>query len=148
MVFEITPLYALPVAVIYLILWIRVSAARAGKNVSIGDGGDPALLRRIRQHGNCAEWSVFVLILMMLAEGTGVPASGLHTVGAFLLIGRIAHPFGLSISNIRSSAALCRQWLEFSGGADSNGRPRFQNGWSLITSNPKGQSHAVHASDL
>lgn len=29
MVFAITPIYALPVAAIYLILWLRVSSARA-----------------------------------------------------------------------------------------------------------------------
>ncbi len=95
MVFEITPLYALPVAAIYLVLWFRVSSVRSDANVSFGDGGNPLLLQRIRQHGNCAEWSVFVLILMMLAEGSGTSAIWLHVSGALLVVGRIAHPFGL-----------------------------------------------------
>mgnify|MGYP000270937503 CR=1 FL=1 len=95
MVFEVTPLYALPLAAIYLILWFRVSAARSAAGVPFGDGGDPVLLQRIRQHGNCAEWSAFVLILMILAEGMGTPAPWLHVAGALLLAGRIAHPFGL-----------------------------------------------------
>jgi uncharacterized protein len=56
-------------------------------------------LQRIRQHGNCAEWSAFVLILMMLAEGMGTPALWLHISGALLLVGRIAHPFGLVAGN-------------------------------------------------
>jgi uncharacterized protein len=99
MVFEVTPLYALPVAAIYLILWMRVTATRSGNGISIGDGGDSALLQRIRQHGNCAEWSFFILILMILAEGMGAPALYLHISGALLLIGRIAHPFGLKIGN-------------------------------------------------
>jgi uncharacterized protein len=99
MVFEVTPLYALPVAAIYLILWMRVTATRSGNGISIGDGGDSALLQRIRQHGNCAEWSFFILILMILAEGMGAPALYLHISGALLLIGRIAHPFGLKIDN-------------------------------------------------
>ena len=99
MVFEITPLYALPVAAIYLILWFRVSAARSAAGVSFGDGGDPLLLQRIRQHGNCAEWSGFVLILMILAEGMGTPALWLHVTGLLLLVGRIAHPFGLVEGN-------------------------------------------------
>ncbi len=94
-VFAITPLYALPVAAIYLLLWFRVSAVRSASGVSFGDGGNALLLQRIRQHGNCAEWSVFVLILMMLAEGMGTPAIWLHVSGGLLLVGRIAHPFGL-----------------------------------------------------
>jgi uncharacterized protein len=99
MVFEVTPLYALPVAAIYLILWFRVSSVRSAAGVSFGDGGNAVLLQRIRQHGNCAEWLAFVLILMILAEGMGTPALWLHISGALLLIGRIAHPFGLVEGN-------------------------------------------------
>lgn len=99
MSFAVTPLYALPVAAIYLVLWFRVSAVRGATGTSIGDGGNPALLQRIRQHGNCAEWASFVLILMILAEGMGAPALYLHISGALLLIGRLAHPFGLTIDN-------------------------------------------------
>ena len=95
MIFSVTPLYALPLAAIYLFLFFRVSALRSSKNISFGDGGDVALLNRIRQHGNCAEWSGFVLILMILAEGVGTPAVWLHVTGGLLLLGRIAHPFGL-----------------------------------------------------
>lgn len=95
MVFAVTPLYALPVAAIYLVLWFRVSAVRGATGISFGDGGNPLLLQRMRQHGNCAEWSAFVLILMILAEGMGTPAIWLHISGALLVVGRIAHPFGL-----------------------------------------------------
>lgn len=95
MIFSITPLYALPVAAVTLILWFRVSAKRSAVNISIGDGGNMELLQRIRQHGNCAEWSAFVLILMMLAEGMGASSLWLHVSGGLLLAGRIAHPFGL-----------------------------------------------------
>lgn len=95
MIFSVTPLYALPVAAIYLVLWFRVSLLRSARGVSFGDGGDAVLLQRIRQHGNCAEWSAFLLILMILAEGIGASTMWLHATGALLLIGRIAHPFGL-----------------------------------------------------
>lgn len=99
MVFSVTPIYALAVSAIYLILWFRVTALRASKGVSIGDGGDQALLLRIRQHGNCAEWSSFVLILMILAEGMGAPPLYLHISGALLVAGRLAHPLGLKPEN-------------------------------------------------
>jgi uncharacterized protein len=93
--FVVTPIYALPLALIFLILWFRISAVRAATKTSYGDGGNVELLRRVRQHGNFVEWTGFVLILMILAEGMGAPAIYLHISGALLLIGRIAHPFGL-----------------------------------------------------
>lgn len=94
--FSVTSLYALPVALVYLVLWFRVSSVRGALNMSIGDGGNALLMQRIRQHGNCAEWSAFVLILMILAEGMGTPALWLHICGGLLVAGRIAHPFGLT----------------------------------------------------
>ena len=99
MVFSVTPIYAIPIALIWLILFFRVSARRGALGQSFGDGGDLVLLQRIRQHGNCADWSAFILILMILAEGMNAPALYIHISGALLLIGRIAHPFGLKMEN-------------------------------------------------
>lgn len=99
MIFSTTPIYALAVALIWLILWFRVTSMRAAMKQSIGDGGDPALLQRIRQHGNCHDWATLILILMILAEGMGAPALYIHISGVLLVIGRIAHPFGLKIDN-------------------------------------------------
>jgi len=99
MIFTVTPMYALPVALIYMVLWMRVTSMRSALAQSIGDGGDTDLLLRIRQHGNCAEWSCFLLILMILSEGIGAPSLYLHIGGTLLLLGRIAHPFGLKKDN-------------------------------------------------
>ena len=99
MTFAITPLYALPLALIFLILFFRTTSMRSGLKISIGDGGNVDMLLRIRHHGNFVEWTPFVLILMILAEGMGAPAIYLHISGALLLIGRIAHPFGLKKDN-------------------------------------------------
>ncbi len=99
MTFAVTPLYALPLALILLILWMRVSSVRSATGISFGDGGNQMLLQRVRQHGNFIEWVPFVLILMMLAEGMGAPAMYLHISGVLLVIGRIAHPFGLVPGN-------------------------------------------------
>ena len=99
MTFVVTPLYALPLAAIFLMLFFRVSAVRSATGTSFGDAGNPLLLQRVRQHGNFVEWTGFVLILMILAEGMGAPAVYLHVSGALLLIGRIAHPFGLQNGN-------------------------------------------------
>lgn len=99
MLFTTTPVYALAVSIIYMILWFRVTSFRGANGIAIGDGGQTALALRTRQHGNCAEWSSFLLILMILAEGMGAPALYLHITGVLLLIGRIAHPFGLKADN-------------------------------------------------
>ena len=95
MVFSVTPVYALLVALIWLVLWFRVRNRRAALKQSIGDGGDAELHLRIRQHGNCQEWAVFLLIMMIVAEGSGVSALWLHVSGVLLVLGRVAHPFGL-----------------------------------------------------
>jgi uncharacterized protein len=95
----VTTLYALPLIAIWFALWMGVTSSRPGYNTSIGDGGHPALLLRIRRHGNFIEWTPFVLLLMVLAEGQGASATLLHVAGALLVIGRIAHPFGLKIEN-------------------------------------------------
>ena len=52
-----------------------------------------------RRSDGCAEWSCFLLILMMLCEGMGAPSLYLNIGGALLLLGRIAHPFGLKKDN-------------------------------------------------
>ncbi|MFK7915247.1 MAG: MAPEG family protein [Pseudomonadales bacterium] len=97
--FSTTPIYALAISFIYLTLWFRVTSWRSANSISVGDGNDPQLLLRVRQHGNCAEWSCFILILMILAEGMGAPGLYLHISGSLLVLGRIAHPFGLKVDN-------------------------------------------------
>ena len=95
----ITTLFALPLIIIWFVLWIGVTSARSGLNVSIGDASDLALLQKIRRHGNFIEWVPFVLVLMMLNEIQGTGAMWLYTAGTLLVIGRLAHPFGLAIDN-------------------------------------------------
>ena len=99
MAFQTTALYALPLALLGLVLWFRVTQMRAGLKVSIGDADNPALHERIRQHGNFIEWTTMVLLLMIIAEGNGAGALWLHIAGGLLLLGRLAHPFGLKANN-------------------------------------------------
>jgi len=95
MILEITPIYAVPLAILMLILWINVSKTRAAKAISIGDGGDVALHEIIRRHGNFIEWVPFVLLMMLIAELSGAGREWLHAIGFFLLVSRLIHPFGL-----------------------------------------------------
>jgi uncharacterized protein len=99
MTLAITTTYALPLIAIWFVLWIGVTSTRSTMNQSIGDAGNSALLQKIRRHGNFIEWVPFVLLLMTIAELQGAGALWLHAAGALLLIGRIAHPFGLKIES-------------------------------------------------
>lgn len=94
-----TTLYAIALIPIWLVLWIRVTSIRSAIGCSIGDAGDMTLLQKIRQHGNFIEWVPLVLLLMILAEAQGTDTLWLHAAGALLVIGRLAHPFGLKIDN-------------------------------------------------
>lgn len=94
-----TTLYAVPLVAIWFALWIGVTSSRGPLNCSIGDAGNPELLLKIRRHGNFIEWVPFVLILMILAEAQGTAKLWLHAAGILLLVGRVAHPFGLKIDN-------------------------------------------------
>jgi uncharacterized membrane protein YecN with MAPEG domain len=100
MTLPITTLFALPLIVIWAILWMGVTAARGPLNCSIGDGGNPDLLLKIRRHGNFIEWVPFTLLLMTLAEAQGTSPAWLYAAGGLLLLGRIAHPFGLKIDTV------------------------------------------------
>ena len=87
----VTPVYAGLLAFLYLFLTFSVIRQRRQLDISVGDGGDARFLRKVRAHGNFAEYVPLALILMALAELAGAGAMTLHAVGALLLAGRLAH---------------------------------------------------------
>ena len=93
---SITSTYAGLLALTFLILSLRVISVRRTLRVGLGDGNSSDLLRRIRVHGNFAEYVPLALILMTLVEWQGGPRAILHLVGIFLLLGRGIHAYGLS----------------------------------------------------
>jgi len=94
----ITSLYAIPIAIIYLILSARVIVYRRGNKIGLGDGGDKSLLKRVRAQANCAEYAPFGLLLMLLVELGSGNVFVLHLIGLLLLAGRAVHGFGFSAS--------------------------------------------------
>lgn len=92
----ILPPYAAALAILFMILSLRVIAARRGRRVGFGSGGDADLERRIRVHANFAEYVPFALLILAMAELRGAPALWLHLAAALLLAGRVAHAFGVS----------------------------------------------------
>lgn len=91
-----TALYAALLAVLFVVLSINVIKKRRQFQVGIGSKGEMALERCIRVHGNFAEYVPFALLLMFLAEYSGLAPVYLHILGLMLLTGRLLHAFGVS----------------------------------------------------
>ena len=95
----VTLLYAGALAIWFLVLSARVVQGRVGPGgPSLGDGGDPMMLRRMRAHGNFAEYVPLLLVLMGFLELNGQPKWQIHLLGATLLIARLLHGYALSFT--------------------------------------------------
>lgn len=76
-----------------LLLWlsVRVVGRRQSGQVSLGDGGDRELQKRIRAHANAAEYIPIGLVLLGLTEALGSPAWVVILLGVLLSFGRAVH---------------------------------------------------------
>ncbi len=90
----VTPLYAGILALWFVALSLRVIQKR--KVVSLGDGGDNELLRRIRGHGNFAEYVPLILLMMAFLELSRFSLYLVHALGIVLVIARLLHGIALS----------------------------------------------------
>jgi hypothetical protein len=93
----VTPLYAGLLALLFFALSLRVVQMR-GTGISLGDGGNPAMLRRIRGHANFAEYVPLVLIMMALLELSKFSIYVLHAIGVTLFVARLLHGYALSFT--------------------------------------------------
>ena len=89
MAVSITALYAGILGLIILALGINVTVHRVKLKVSLGDGGNPQMLRMIRLHGNAVEYVPLALLLMLAYELNGGRHLALHVIGIALLAGRL-----------------------------------------------------------
>lgn len=92
----ITPVYAGLLGLLYVALALNVISIRRAQHISLGDGGDDRLQRRMRAHGNFAEYTAFSLLLIGFAEFNGAAAPLLHALGLALLAGRLLHAYALT----------------------------------------------------
>lgn len=91
-----TAFYAGILAILFIVLSFRVIAKRNQYKVALGSDGHSLLERAIRVHANFAEYVPFALLLMFLAEYSGLAPLYLHILGIALVIGRLSHAFGVS----------------------------------------------------
>lgn len=91
----LTATYAGVLALIYFALSIWVIVGRGTYRVLHGDGGIDRFNRRIRAHGNFAEYVPLIIVLVALLEGGGASATTVHALLLPLVVARIIHPFGM-----------------------------------------------------
>jgi uncharacterized protein len=82
-------------AIINIWLAIRCGQVRTSQKISIGDGGNDALIRRMRAHSNFVEFTPFVLILIALIEYSQGTSTWLWVVMGVYMLGRVAHGVGM-----------------------------------------------------
>lgn len=92
----ITPIYAALLALMYMGLSLRLALLRKKTGIGIGDGGDAAVARLVRVHGNFIEYVPITLLLLVLLEMRGAPIWSLYLLNSMLLLGRVLHAQGLS----------------------------------------------------
>lgn len=100
-ILPVTLTAAAAAAILNLWLSIRIGAVRQATGISVGDGGNQALQRRMRAQLNFVENTVFVLVLIAAIELTGKGSWWLAYVAAAYFIGRVAHAFGMDGGNMQ-----------------------------------------------
>lgn len=104
---SISPVYAGLIALLFLALSFNVVLGRYAHKVSVGDGANDDMMKRMRVQANCAEYAPIGIILLVLAEFQGMPVWAIHVAGLALLGGRMLHAFGLGKT---PQIVLARQW--------------------------------------
>jgi uncharacterized membrane protein YecN with MAPEG domain len=107
----ITALYAAILALIIVALGINVTVHRVKLKVSLGDGGNPQMLRMIRLHANACEYIPLALILMLAYEINGGWHTALHLVGIALIAGRLIQIWGMWSTDVPGAARGTGQTL-------------------------------------
>ena len=82
-------------AVINLWLSIRIGKLRTSAKVLHGDGGNDALMQRMRAQANFIENVPLALILIAAIELSGKGGQWLAIVGAVFMLARVAHGIGM-----------------------------------------------------
>ncbi len=91
----LTAFYSALLALLFAALSIWVIAGRTQFNILYDDGGNDKLNRRIRSHGNFAEYVPFLLLLIGGFEADGGSRTLVRVLLLILLFARLAHPLGM-----------------------------------------------------
>jgi uncharacterized membrane protein YecN with MAPEG domain len=92
---QITILYGTLNVLITLCLALNVSLHRLRKRTFAGDPVQPELHRKIRAHGNSAEYLAATTFLLAFLELQQAPAFWLHVFGGVIVLTRIVHSMAM-----------------------------------------------------
>ena len=93
---SIVPVYTAIFGLMFVYLSICVIKQRRSAKVSIGDGDNPTLRKAIAVHNNFSQYVPLALLLIAFVELNHAPATITHGLCACLLVGRVAHAYGLA----------------------------------------------------
>lgn len=108
---SITAIYAAILALIILALGINVTMHRVKLKVSLGDGGNPVMLRMMRLHANAIEYIPIALVLMAIYEINGGWHWALHVIGIALVAGRLIQTAGMWTTDVAGNGRRIGQSL-------------------------------------
>lgn len=94
--YSITIFYTSILVIIFLILSALAITARVKSGINLGLSSDhDDLTKKVRAHGNFAEYIPLALLMLVLAEVSKFPSVALHIYGVALIVGRLFHVFGI-----------------------------------------------------
>lgn len=76
-------------------LGMRCAQIRSSEKISVGDGGNELLMRRMRAQSNFIEQTPLILLGVALVEFAGKGGMWLAPMGGLFLLGRVAHGIGM-----------------------------------------------------
>ncbi|GEN99901.1 glutathione S-transferase [Novosphingobium sediminis] len=82
-------------ALINIWLSIRCGQVRTSEKVSVGDGGNEKVIRRMRAHSNFTENTPMVLVMIAALEFAHPGSTALAAVAGLFMFGRVAHGIGM-----------------------------------------------------
>ena len=88
---SVTLIFAAIFGFMHVVFTLRVGNYRFKSKISLGDGGDAELLKRVRAQGNFIENVPIALLLILLNDLDGAEDSTLMLMGSILLISRLTH---------------------------------------------------------
>ena len=107
-----TALYAAILGLMQVSLTSYVVFGRWRYGVSLGDGGERDMRRRVRAHGNFTEIVPMSLILLYLAEQSVLSQQvmWIHVFGGAIVLGRVLHVVGMtrqrSVNRLRQTGMV------------------------------------------
>jgi uncharacterized protein len=113
MALQVTTFTAAVLGLLLFVLSYAVVKVRQRASIAMGDGGNPALVEKMRAQANLTEYAPMLLILMGLIEYQTGYSVILGVIGVALITGRIAHAIGMAkpAPNAYRVAGTATTWI-------------------------------------